>query len=123
GISYASGVRSLQFGLHGVQTQGGISVLIGVYNPTRWTYPVPSMFFNVFDANGVYLGSLRSDVLQWIEARGTSVLQAELLPNYLQLGAALQSLALNSGYSALDMNGVLHIANRAIPLEISLQTT
>lgn len=122
GYNYRRGIDGLQYGLQGISIQGTqIGLVLNVFNPTRWSYPVPALYLNVFDAQGQYLGALRNDAMQWV-GPGYSLIYATLLPNYGTLASLLVSLAgLTDWADSLTIEGIIQVGPLAVPLNTQLQ--
>lgn len=123
GVQYWRGIDDIKLQFSGWKiSQGQIGVRIEVFNPHRFfAYPIPSLFLNVFDKNSNYLGSLRSDNLQWISRNGRSYLYAWVLPNYTSLIAfLLATLIPADSLGELILNGIFKVGNVDIPFETTL---
>lgn len=107
---YANGVYSLRFDVGSIQTYNGkFYIDLVVCNPTGYTYPVPQAFFNVFDKESRYLGSIANYQLQYIKP-GITAIKTQLLPNYNALQTLLTNLVLNSGSITLIFDGEIKIS-------------
>jgi hypothetical protein len=123
GVQYRRGIDRLEFSLNDILIgEGGtIGLEIVAHNPSHYfAYPVPELFLNVFDEDSNFLGSLRSDELQWIHSNGDSLIRAWLLPNYTELGTILVHLLLPTAMDVLKLNGIIKVGSISIPLDTEL---
>ncbi len=120
GRNYYNGIEKLQYGLVGVGPQGNEWLVeIAVNNPTGYTYPVPAMFFNVYDGANNYYGALHSVQMQWIRP-GWTKLNAWLAPNLATVIASLLSAILPGEDLNLVLDGGMTIGGYNIPLQIPI---
>lgn len=121
GRKYYNGIAQFQYGLVGVGPVGTGEWLveIAVNNPTNFTYPVPAMFFNVFDGANNYYGALHSVQLQWIRP-GWSKLNAWLAPNLATVIASLVSAIVPGDELNIFLDGGLSIGGYQYPLQIPI---
>lgn len=121
GRKYYNGIAQLQYGLVGVGPVGSGEWLveIAVNNPTRFTYPVPAMFFNVYDGARNYYGALHSVQMQWIRP-GLNKLNAWLAPNLATVIASLIHAIVPGDELNILLDGGLTIGGYQYPLQIPI---
>jgi len=118
GYSYRSGVDKLQFSVAGIIPGAQqIGIKINVFNPSGlWRYPVPQLVVNVISDEGIYLGTLYNNQLQWIRANGYSTLTAWVIPEYASLINLLAALVIPgaSGSNKFHLHGAIIVAGYQI---------
>lgn len=123
GWKYYQGIYKLHYGFNNVGIQGNqVWVELVVDNPTRYSYPVPMLFFNVYDANGNYYGVVYSNVLQWVRP-GVNSVRAYLVPNTNTLIASLVELLVPGAELNLFLDGTITVGGKALPLQIPIHQT
>lgn len=126
GVGYYSNINKLVYGLAGVNfgKDGRVGIQISVLNNSGWfTYPVPGAFFNIYDAQGQYLGSLESDDVQYIRANSISILQMWVIPTWQGLLALLaDGIANPDALSNIFIKGILKVGGQHIYLDTPIQT-
>lgn len=123
GWKYYQGIYRLQYGFRnfGFQEQQ-VWVELVVNNPTRYSYPVPMLFFNVYDISGNYYGVVYSNVLQWVRP-GVNSVRAYLVPNVATVVASLAALLVPGAEINLMLDGTITVGSRSLPLQIPIQQT
>lgn len=117
---YYKGIDTLQYGLNGLAMQGDEwRVELTVNNPTGFTYPVPALFFNVYDKAGNYYGPLHSTAMQFIKP-GVNYLTAYLVPNFTTIIASLVHALLPGQDLELMFDGYITIAGYPVALKIPI---
>lgn len=119
-MRYYKGIYKLNYSIIGLGIQGQQwHIELGIYNPTNFTYPVPGVFFNVYDKAGNYLGVVYSNVMQYVHP-GANKIDAYLVANLAATITALVSALLPSEPLELLLDGYLQIAGEAIKLQIPI---
>lgn len=123
GINYYQGIYTFEYGFGSIGLVGEQTVLdLVVNNPTRWTYPVPMLFFNVYDKDANYYGMVSSSDLQWIKPGVNRIRTYEVL-NTQGIVASLVSLIVPGAALDLTLDGTLTAANTQIHLTIPVHQT
>jgi hypothetical protein len=123
GYNYYQGIYELQYGFHDLGFEGEqIWVELVVNNPTGHTYPVPMLFFNVYDKLGNYYGVVYSNVLQWVEP-GVNVVRAYLVANVATVIASLALLIVPGAQLDLMLDGTISIGEQSLKLQIPIHQT
>lgn len=122
GFLYYRGIYKLQYCLRSISFSGTqIDVAIAVTNPTIFRYPVPRMFFNVYDTNGTYYGTMYASQLQWVFGNRVSILHAALLPNYSTiLTSAIQNIMNSPGPLQLVLDGALTVGKYQTQIQLPI---
>lgn len=120
--TYRQGLDNLQYGIGNVIISGErIGLQIVVFNPSRlYAYPVPEMFLNIFDSSSNYIGSVKSDSLQVIQANGYSILQTWILPDYNSLINLFSTLVTSQNLTGFIIHGALKIAGQQIEVNTEI---
>ena len=124
GMSYYSGLNNLQFiGITNVNYTGAkLTVKIAIHNPSNWSYPVPVLYFDVFDAEGTYFGYIENRVLQWIKP-GDNLIEATLVPQLQAMLDTVAGMLLNESGNSLMFDGNINIASINFPYQFTTQLT
>lgn len=124
GMSYYSGLYKLQFiGITNVNYTGTVlSVKIAIHNPSNWSYPVPVLYFDVFNSQGNYFGYIENKAMQWIKP-GDSLIDATLVPQLQSMLDTVAGMLLNDNSEALMFDGNINIANINLPYQFTTQLT
>lgn len=122
GYSYYSNVYNLQYNIAGVGVAGqNLLIKLVVYNPSRWSYPVPMLFFNVYDSNGTYWGVINSTQMQWISP-GSNTIEAYLVPNLQNFLLSVSQIFSTGSSLELMFDGTITIANTPINLQLPVKS-
>lgn len=119
--NYYKGAYSLKFEFNSLAIQGNqVMIQLRVINPSRFfTYPIPRLFFNVYDKAGNYFGVLYSSQAQWVSP-GMGFVTAYTVPNLQAIVQSLAALIVPGANLELNLTGHITIGNRAIPVTIPI---
>lgn len=117
GYSYYRGAKQLQFHLQNVQLRpdGKLHVTLHVQNNSGFGYPVPMLDLGVFDTSDNYLGTIQSNILQYIPAGG-GLIEGTVLPNYNNVFSTLTGYALGTLPTNIIVQGYVRAGNFSIPV-------
>lgn len=125
---YYRGLDNLQYKFAGISNinvaNNGNAVLltvgIEVFNPSRFTYPVPSMYFDIYDNAGNYLGRALNQNIQ-LAPPGYSYIMADLVANIQQSSQLLINYALGK-FTSIDLQlvGGIQFGRITIPLNLNI---
>jgi len=130
GYAYYKATDKLQFNFAGIQSAAPandgaalrLNVGIQVVNPSRFTYPIPNMYFDIYNAAGGYIGRATNKTIQLIPP-GISYVYAEVIGDIGQSAQLLLNYALGQFTSIeLKLVGGIQLGNMTAPLNIDIKT-
>lgn len=130
GYAYYKATEQLQFNFAGIESASPandgaalrLNVGIQVVNPSGFTYPVPGMYFDIYNAAGGYIGRATNHTIQLIPP-GISYVYAEVIGDIGQSAQLLINYALGKFTSIeLQLVGGIQLGRYTVPLDIAIKT-